>query len=561
MWPLSQTTLFGMIPGMKLPRRRLLLLGLAIVGAGGYLLWPLGSRTWAIAVDEPARRQKESFLTEWTTHAPPPQETAPNVVLILADDLPPSEVGIYGERDLHLTPNIDSIGRDGVVFTDATCTSSICAPSRAALLTGRYQQRFGFELQPHDRYARTRLEYLVFRHIINTSPMVPLRLTEVPRRRDLADQGLPASELTLAELMQSRGYATAAFGKWHLGYDRQFSPLNRGFDEHWGFYEAFSLYASIDDPDVVNTRTDDFSDKHMWSVGRSGASAIVHNDRPVTEDRYLTYAIADRAAGYIDQQAEHGEPFFLYLPFSAPHTPLQAPRDEWDRLAAISNPIHRTYYAMIAALDNAVGTVLAALERNGLTNNTLLIFAGDNGGVTYLGVTDNGERAGGKFTTFQGGLAVPMMIRYPGTVPAGMRFTQMVSLLDVFATVEAATRHAAASTPLPHRSYDGVDLLPHLTGTQSTPPHEALYWRSYYSRAIRFGPWKLMHDGERDQTLLFNLQEDPAEREDLSTVYPEVVDGLLERLAEWERELIDPAWPPVMDFFTDVWGRRFWFAI
>ncbi len=415
---------------------------MALIVGMGYLLWPLGSRRWAVATDHEAVEKKQAFLAASRTHAPSPAEPLPNVVLILADDLPPSEVGIYGERELRLTPNIDSIGGDGVLFTDASCTSAICAPSRAALLTGRYQQRYGFEMQPHDRYARTRLEYLAFRYIVNTEPMVPLRPGPIPRRRDLRDQGLPAAELTIAELLRSRGYATAALGKWHLGYDLRFSPLERGFDEHWGFYEAFSLYAPTDDPDVVNTPIDDFSDRHMWSRGRDGASAIVHNDREVTEEEYLTSAIADRAAAYIDRNAEAEQPFFLYVPFSAPHTPLQAPREEWDQLSHVSNPLHRTYYAMVAALNVAVGRILDALEQNQIADHTLVIFASDNGGV-----------------------AVPMMIRYPGQIPPGSVYRSPVSLLDLFATVEAATRRPGATYLRTKRSSGA--------GTLSTPPAAA----------------------------------------------------------------------------------------
>jgi len=363
--------------------------------------------------------------------------------------------------------------------------------------------------------------------------------------------------------LRSRGYATAALGKWHLGYDLQFSPLERGFDEHWGFYEAFSLYAPTDDPDVVNTPIDDFSDRHMWSRGRDGASAIVHNDREVTEGEYLTSAIADRAAAYIDLNADTGQPFLLYVPFSAPHTPLQAPREEWDQLSHVSNPTHRTYYAMIAALDAAVGEILASLERNQIADHTLVIFASDNGGVTYLGVTDNGARAGGKFTTFQGGVAVPMMIRYPGQIPPGSVYRSPVSLLDLFATVEAATRRPGEPTPAEAlaRPYDGVDLVPYVTGRRDAPPHRTLFWRGDTVYAARSGPWKLLYDANRDLVRLFNLDEDPREQEDLAAARPDVVQDLRAQLAAWEEQLQPPAWPAVMDFFIDVWGERYWFPI
>ena len=478
------------------------------------LLWPLSSREWAIDFDDEAIRAKEAFLARERRRAGEsgrraPSDGRPNVVLILADDLAQQDLGIYGHPVVE-TPHIDSLGRDGVVFTQATATTSICAPSRAALLTGRHQQRFGFEYQPHTRYPRNRLEYLVFRHLIDTSPMVPAPPMPTPRRRDIRNQGLPPSEVTIAEVLQARGYRTSAIGKWHLGYNHErFSPLELGFEEHYGFYEAFSLYAPIDDPEVVNVRIDDFSDKHMWSVGRTGAAAIVHNDEVVTEEDYLTDVFADRAVRFIREAAEAGttprgdagatgaagatghaaadgagrsdraerDPFFLYVPFSAPHTPLQATREYWDRYAHVENEVHRAYYAMITSLDDAVGRILTALEETGVAEDTLVIFASDNGGVNYMGISDNGSLAAGKFSTFRGGLVVPMIMRFPGRIPEGARFDHPVSLLDVMPTVAAVTGGPAATggpavspgdaaegsgaveLPAP---VDGVNLLPYL---------------------------------------------------------------------------------------------------
>ncbi|MFW5744828.1 MAG: sulfatase-like hydrolase/transferase, partial [Spirochaetota bacterium] len=383
-----------------------------------------------------------------------------------------------------------------------------------------------------------------------------------------ARQGLPPGEVTLADLLRARGYRTAAYGKWHLGFEEAYGPLERGFDEHYGFYEAFSLYSPVDDARIVNTPIDDFSDRHMWSTGRNGRAAIVHNDEVVEEDEYLTFRFAELAADYVEANAE--DPFFLYLPFSAPHTPLQAPQAYYDRFDAIDDPVRRTYAAMIAAFDDAVATVLDAIDDAGIADDTMVIFTSDNGGASYLGVTDNEPFAGGKFTIFQGGMAVPLMIRYPGVVEPGTVYAEPVSLLDVFATVDAATGPGPGSAPRPDQlALDGVDLLPFLAGEADGRPADALYWRSEYNKAVRRGDWKLIVTTDRSPAVaedaaryeLYNLRRDPAERINVAATNPRVVADLLCRLNGWEGTLAEPLWPPVMHFRHDIWGRRLWFAI
>lgn len=540
-------------------RKQLLILG-PVIALLLFLLWPLGSRRWEIAPGSDSKSEKETILERQVRAG----HSAPRIVIILADDLSIVDTSIYGGAVVS-TPNIDSIGEEGVVFTEASCTTAICSPSRASMLTGKYQQRYGFELQPHEQYARSRLQYLAFRYFIDTGSMVPIAPFPIPRRRDLAHQGIPASEIMLSELLRARGYATAAFGKWHLGYDTRFSPIERGFDEHYGFYEAFSLYAPTGDDSIVDTPIDDFSDRHMWNRARKGASAIVHNDVEVEEESYLTFKFAELAADYIEENAD--APFFLYLPFSAPHTPLQAPIEYYDRFAHIEDPVRRTYSAMIAALDDAVGTVLDSIDEAGIADSTLVVFASDNGGVTYLGVTDNGPYAGGKFSTFQGGLAVPMMMRYPPMIEPGTRYESPVSLMDIYPTVEAIAR-GSPGTDDEERPLDGVNLFPFIRGETDSEPHDALFWRSWYNRAVRRGPWKLIvqksgspDTGETDLFYLYNLERDPYEKTNLAGEQPDVVRDLNGLLDDWEADLADPAWPPVMHFYIDVWGERFWFAV
>ncbi|MFP4551534.1 MAG: sulfatase-like hydrolase/transferase, partial [Spirochaetales bacterium] len=476
---------------------------IAAVALLAWLLWPLTDRDWQIAGTLEESPEKRRYLE--AERALGRSANAPRIILIVADDLARTDVSLYGARHGAApvpTPAIDSIGLEGATFTQASATATICAPSRAALLTGRYQQRFGFELQPHTRYARNRLEYLGFRYLVDTDPMSPVAGYGIPPREAMARQGLPASEINLAELLRARGYRTSIVGKWHLGYDRAFSPLNRGFEEYYGFYEAFSLFAPIGTPGVVDTPIDDFSDRHMWRQERTGYSAIVRNDVVVEEEEYLTFRFADEASEFIRKHAD--EPFFLYLPFSAPHTPLQAPERDVEALAHIDDPIRRTYAAMIAALDDAVAQILDAVERQGIAAETMIIFTSDNGGTSYLGVTDNGPLAGGKFTNFEGGTAVPFLIRYPKAISAGRVVDEPVSLLDVFATVDAATRAADVPRP-PALAVDGVNLIPRLRrvsdrAERASPLHEALFFRSFYNKAVRARHWKLIvtEDGAPD---------------------------------------------------------------
>ena len=561
---------------MKLRIKRSILILAPVLALLVLFLWPLGSKKWAISIDTASQKVKDTILGRQLQAG----RWAPRVVVILADDLSIVDTSIYSQSVVS-TPHIDSIGHEGVVFTDANCTTAICAPSRASMLTGRYQQRFGFELQPHDQYARNPLQYLVFRYLIDTDPMVPIAPSPVPRKRDLSDQGMPADEIMLSELLQARGYNTAAFGKWHLGYDKKFSPLEKGFDEHFGFYEAFSIYAPLDDPAVVNTPIDDFSDGHMWNRERKGASAIVYNDVVVEEEDYLTFKFAELGAEYIRENAD--EPFFLYLPFNAPHTPLQAPAEYYDRFSHVDDPVRRTYAAMIAAFDDAVGTVLDAIDDAGIEESTLVVFASDNGGVTYLGITDNGPLAGGKFSNFQGGIHVPMMMKYPPLIAPGSIYDRPVSLMDIFPTIEAISRGPVASDAADALSFaeakngpwspngrvlDGVNLLPYVRGEKTSDPHDALFWRSWYNSAVRRGPWKMTvqksgsPDTEQTDTFrLYNLDRDPYEKINIAGEYPGLVKELKTLLENWESGLDPPAWPPVMHFHMDVWDRRYWFAI
>lgn len=521
-----------------------------VIILGLFLLTPVTTDEQPIVFDQRAIDRKHVYLEELRARREDVPEDRPNVVLILADDLGKTDISRYGGTTVP-TPHMDSIGARGVTFTEATCTSPICAPSRAGLLTGRHQQRFGMETQPMERYAGNRAAYAGAQLYLSEGDWVPVDTLRVPLPEQQRLQGLPPSEITIAEMLQASGYATAAVGKWHLGTDTLFAPRRFGFDYHYGFYEAFSLYAPVDDPSIVNYRHDYFANKHIWRRGRGGSCAIRRNGTEIDEPGYLTFRIAEEAAGFIREHADSS--FFLYVPFNAPHTPFQAPRDYVERFSHVDDLNKRVYYAMIAALDDAVGQIVAAIDSAGLSNNTIIIFAGDNGGATYTGATDNAPLKGGKFINFEGGLNVPCMMQWPGHIPPRQTCTTPVSLMDFFTTIANA-----ADCPLPEGvPIDGVDLLPAVAQTPTSLPDRTLFWRTRFQKAARHGPWKLYVDGRRNAEYLYNLATDKEEHINLIATRPGHAAALRRELAAWESRMSPPAWPPVMYYRYVFDGEEF----
>ncbi|MCB0707496.1 MAG: sulfatase-like hydrolase/transferase [Saprospiraceae bacterium] len=527
----------------KQKSKRLALSMLPILALLIYGIWPLPNTDFTISVDSEKMAYKAAYMQQEALL--PSTQKLPNIVVILADDLSRQDVSRYGGEHVQ-TPHIDAIGANGVTFTEAYAASPICAPSRAGLITGRYPQRFGFEINLHERYPRNRLEYFVFSYLLDTGnwKVAALQNWEVPSVAEMQKQGLPPSEFTLAEYLKPLGYQTAAIGKWHLGFNESAIPNNRGFDYHYGFYEAFSLYAPEDASNIVNQHLTDFSDPHIWKKGRMGTCAIVRNGEPVQEETYLTNRFAAEAKEWITAHQE--DPFFIYIPFSAPHTPFQVTKDYYDQFDQVRSPEKRIYYAMIKALDDAVGSIMEHLKALNLEENTLVFFMSDNGGAEYTLAADNSPLKGGKFSNFEGGINVPFMMQWKGVLPEGVECNDPVSSLDIFATVAALTGVGVPTD----RTYDGVDLLPYfLTDSlMGKRPHETLYWRSKYHKAIREGDWKLIRDDMSQKTVLYNLKEDKYEQVDQSAAFPEVVAQLSLNIKEWESTLMDPAWPRVMDY-------------
>jgi arylsulfatase A-like enzyme len=536
-------------------QRRPLIIGLLILASVlAILLWPLEKQPDRIRFNTDAINAKQEFLATLK----PDTDRVPNVVIILADDLGRSDISLFGNT-LISTPNIDSIGLLGATFTEGYITSPICSPSRAGLLTGRYQQRFGFEYILHDRYARNRLEWLVYKYLLATDTWQVLGRPVVPTFQDVAAQGLPPEQITLAEVLKAKGYATAAIGKWHLGSAPHALPNARGFDLHYGFYEGYSLYmADSANAGIVNqrhARNTDFSDPFIWGAGRQGNCAIRLNGEVVDERVYLTDRIAEEAVKFISANSDR--PFFLYVPFLTPHTPFQATKVYYDRLSHIEDRNKRVYLAMIAQMDDAVGTIMAQLRASGISDNTMIFFLSDNGGATYTLATDNAPFRGGKFTHFEGGLRVPFMMRWDGVVEAGSKVSLPTSSLDIMATVLDTL---GVEMPVAN-ALDGCSLLKD-EGQQT----RNLYWRSGYAWAIRSGRWKLVAEddwglGFGPRVRLFDMHVDSLEQNDLSALRPEVVDSLRTMHRKWQQELQEPLWPNVMNFRFQRGSDDSWFPL
>jgi len=407
----------------------------------------------------------------------------PNIILIVADDLGYGELGCQGNKEIP-TPNIDSIARNGVRFTQAYVTAPLCSPSRAGLMTGRYQQRFGHEFNPGK----------------------PTNPSE--------DFGLPLSETLLPARLKELGYKTGMVGKWHLGSKPDFHPQKRGFDEFFGFLGGAHAYL----------RTD------------AGADPILRGTEPVSEQEYLTDAFAREAEAFIERH--HEETFFLYLPFNAVHMPLQSIQKYLDRFPHIKDEKRKTFAAMASAMDDAVGRVLKKVRKHKLEENTLLFFISDNGGPTLTTTSSNAPLRGYKAQVLEGGIRLPFMMQWKGQVRAGKVYELPVSSLDIHATALVA----AGGAVTPDKKLDGADLLPFLAGKNSARPHDTLCWRMGEKCAIRHGDWKLVKEQGEKEWSLYNLAEDKGEKENLAAKFPARIQELSGLYAAWEKQLQQPKW-------------------
>ncbi len=449
----------------------------------------------------------------------------PNIIVIVADDLGWNDISANGNKEIP-TPNIDGIGHDGVHFTNGYSSAHICGPSRAGLITGRYQQRFGQEFQIHGNVKDPKASK------IQPDGYIAAYL---PQNYSAEHQGLPTDEVTLAKLLKDNGYTTGLVGKWHLGSTEEYLPENRGFDSHFGFLGGASSYADTNDATVETTFLP-WVNHYKSGLNRKDERAIRSGGKVIDVKEYLTYRFRDEAINFIEKNKE--KPFYLHLTFNAIHTPIQAPKEIYEKFAHIKDPAKRNYYALTAALDASVGTINNKLKELKLDNNTIVFFISDNGGASYTRLTDNAPLKGGKLTHYEGGIRVPFFVKWPEKIKGGKVYNEPVIHLDIFTTVAAA-----AKAKLPEgKKYDGVDLLIYVNGENTAAPHEALFWRNGYAKAVRKGNYKLIVNDEKKTKQLYNLTTDASEKKDLAAGNPDKVKELSEALTTWEAELKVPLW-------------------
>ncbi len=466
----------------------------------------------------------------------PIEKRPPNIIVILADDLGYNDLTFEGggvANGVVPTPNIDSLAREGVVFSSGFANNATCAPSRASIMTGRYATRFGFEFTPAP---------MQFAQVIHH--LAPYSIYHKEREKDhlpMEEMGVPPEEITIAELLKEKGYHTLMFGKWHLGAAPRMRPEDQGFDEWLGFFPGAAMFLPKDHPDVVNSMQDfDPIDKFLWAA----LPYAVYEDggEQFQPKGYLTDYLTDETVKAIE--ANKNRPFFMYLSHAAVHTPLQALKSDYDALSQIEDHTTRVYGAMVRALDRSVGRVLQALKENGLEENTIVVFTSDNGGAHYIGLPNiNKPYRGWKATFFEGGIHVPFFMKWPSALPKGMTYDAPISHFDIFATAAAA-----ADIPIPDdRIIDGVNLLPYLKGEKQGRPHDVLFWKSGHYKTVLAGDWKLQVTERPKKDWLYNMAEDPTEQVNLAGKNPQKVSDLKALLAEHEKETSEPAWPSLLE--------------
>ena len=418
----------------------------------------------------------------------------PNVIVIISDDQGYADVGFHGSNEI-FTPNIDRIAKNGVVFSEGYVSYAVCSPSRAGLITGRYQNRFGYSrnilLAPNDSLM-----------------------------------GLPLSEQTLPDVLNNVDYKTKAIGKWHLGAHKSLVPEKRGFDEFFGFliggHRYFPEDLTLNDLTEARRQMDGYITK------------IYDNGKRINTKKYLTEELSDNAVKFIEDNSDN--PFFLYLSYNAPHTPLQATTKDLERNKHIDIKKRQTYAAMVSSMDDGIGLILDKLEQKNIFENTIVFFFSDNGGVEWYNFSDNGPLRGIKGDFFEGGIRVPFAMQWPNKIKPGTIYDKPIIALDIFATVASA----AKAEKYIKNEIDGVNLMPYLSGKKSGSPHEYLYWKNPDKDidVIRDDRYKYLRI--KNDEYIFDLKNDLSEESNIIDLSKPIYDRLKSQFKLWEKEMIDP---------------------
>ncbi|MDO6738836.1 sulfatase-like hydrolase/transferase [Wenyingzhuangia sp. 2_MG-2023] len=414
-----------------------------------------------------------------------------NIVFLFADDAGYFDFGFQGSKTFK-TPNLDKLAKEGMVFKDAYTTAAVCGPSRAGLLTGRYQQRFGFE------------ENNVPGYMSHSSKLLG------------DDMGLPLEEKTIADHLGKLGYNSIVLGKWHMGNADRYHPLYRGFDEFYGFRGGARSFFPLTQKQAADKPEDRLEKGYKEYKEPS---------------KYLTYDIADEACDFIDRNKK--KPFFMYVSFNAVHSPMQATPEDLAEIKGLTGK-RKILAAMTLALDKACGQILAKLKEQGLEEETLIVFSNDNGGPDGTH-TCNYPLSGCKSNNLEGGIRVPFIMKLPSVIQPGSEYKKAVSLLDLLPTFVNVAGGDASKI----KNIDGVDLLPFITQKNKKSPHEILFWKKENRGIVRKGDWKLLRFPDRPAEL-YNVTKDISENDNLAYRHPEKVRELFKDLFEWEGELERP---------------------
>ena len=477
-------------------------------------------------------------------------ERPPNIILIVGDDLGYNDISTFGGGIVQ-TPSIDRLAKEGAVFNQSYSGASTCAPSRAMMMTGRYPTRTGFEFTPTPAGMGKAVSFISGGMDNNLPPGFydeEMEANQPPYQL----KGLPPEEITIAETLKDSGYYTAHIGKWHLGNDNGMAPHEQGFDD--SLLMTSGLYLPEDDLNVVNAKIPfDPIDKFLWKAMTYSNSFNSGDGNRFKPKGYLTDYWTDESINVI--KANKNRPFFLYLAHWGPHTPLQATREDYEAVGDIRPHRKRVYAAMVRAIDRSVGRVLDTLDQEGLADNTLVMFTSDNGGAGYIGIPEvNQPFRGWKITMFEGGLRVPMMIKWPSKITAGTVVDTPVAHIDVMPTLAAAAASQSKATEI-----DGVNILPLATsqGDQNWD-RETLFWQNGHYQVVRHGDWKLqVNDRPTDglQHWLFDLAKDPTEQNNLAAVRQDKVNELKGLLVDHQANAVGALYPattqmPVMVYKT-----------